>query len=163
MALSKKRITKALIRLRGCACWSAPVLFAKPRRQGFSHRGPIMIVTCHLLWELTLNSLDRWRWNAIQLPHVQFSFTDVNNSFSTGISQILNLNDLLVYSLIWKKSRYGHATESWNLRCPKNCRKLIFWEYFLETVRCLQRPNTVFTFKDQFKQFYMKISNHGDH
>ena len=30
MILSKKRITKALIRLRGCAGWSAPVLFATP-------------------------------------------------------------------------------------------------------------------------------------
>ena len=40
MILSKKRITKALIRLHGCAGWSAPVLFANPRRQVFSHRGP---------------------------------------------------------------------------------------------------------------------------
>ena len=32
--LSKKRITKALIRLRRCAGWSAPVLFSNP---GFSH------------------------------------------------------------------------------------------------------------------------------
>ena len=31
---------KALIRLRGCAGWSAPVLFTNPRRQGFSRRGP---------------------------------------------------------------------------------------------------------------------------
>ena len=38
--LSKKRMTKTLIRLRGCAGWSAPVLFAKPRRQVFSRRGP---------------------------------------------------------------------------------------------------------------------------
>ena len=30
MALSKKRITKALIRLRGCAGWSAAVLFENP-------------------------------------------------------------------------------------------------------------------------------------
>ena len=30
MILSKKRITKALISLRGCAGWSAPVLFANP-------------------------------------------------------------------------------------------------------------------------------------
>ena len=30
MVLSKKRITKALIRLHGCAGWSAPVLFANP-------------------------------------------------------------------------------------------------------------------------------------
>ena len=30
MVLFKKRITKALIRLRGCAGWTAPVLFANP-------------------------------------------------------------------------------------------------------------------------------------
>ena len=40
MVLSKTRITKALIRLRGCAGWSAPVLFATPRRQVFSRQGP---------------------------------------------------------------------------------------------------------------------------
>ena len=40
MILFKKRITKAMIRLRGCAGWSAPVLFANPRRQVFSRRGP---------------------------------------------------------------------------------------------------------------------------
>ena len=40
MVLSNKRITKALIRLRGCAGWSATVLFANPRRQVFSRRGP---------------------------------------------------------------------------------------------------------------------------
>ena len=38
--LSKKRITKALIRLRGCAGWSAPVLFANHRKQVFSCQGP---------------------------------------------------------------------------------------------------------------------------
>ena len=41
MKLSKKRTTKALIRLRGCAGWSAPVLFATPQRQVYSRRGPI--------------------------------------------------------------------------------------------------------------------------
>ena len=40
MVLSKMRITKALIRLRGCAGWSAPVMFANPRRQVFSPPGP---------------------------------------------------------------------------------------------------------------------------
>ena len=40
--LSKTRIIKALIRLRGCAGWSAPVLFANPRRQVFSRRGPYL-------------------------------------------------------------------------------------------------------------------------
>ena len=40
MLLSKKRTTKALIRLCGCAGWSAPVLFLNPRRHVFSRRGP---------------------------------------------------------------------------------------------------------------------------
>ena len=31
--VSKKRITKALIKLRGCAGWSAPVLFANPEER----------------------------------------------------------------------------------------------------------------------------------
>ena len=37
MILSNKRITKALIRLRGCAGWSAHLLFENHRRQVFSH------------------------------------------------------------------------------------------------------------------------------
>ena len=40
MKLSKKGITKVLIRLRGCAGWSVPVLFENHRRQVFSRRGP---------------------------------------------------------------------------------------------------------------------------
>ena len=43
MILSKKQ-KKALIRLRRCAGWSAPVLFTNPRRQGFSRRGPYYAV-----------------------------------------------------------------------------------------------------------------------
>ena len=42
MILHGKRITEALISLRGCAGWSAPVLFANPRRQVFSRQGPII-------------------------------------------------------------------------------------------------------------------------
>ena len=40
MILSKKRTSKALSSLRGCAGSSAPLLFANPRRQVFSRRGP---------------------------------------------------------------------------------------------------------------------------
>ena len=40
MKFSKKRTTKALIRLRGRAGWSAPVLLANPWRQVFSRRCP---------------------------------------------------------------------------------------------------------------------------
>ena len=41
MVLSKHHITKALISLRGCAGWSAPLLFANSWRQVFSRPGPI--------------------------------------------------------------------------------------------------------------------------
>ena len=37
MILSYKGIKKALIRLRECAGWSAPLLFANPRKR---HQGP---------------------------------------------------------------------------------------------------------------------------
>ena len=40
MILFIKRITKVLIRLRGCTGWSAPLLFSNPRRQVFLRRGP---------------------------------------------------------------------------------------------------------------------------
>ena len=53
MIFSKKRITKVLIRLRGCAGWSSPVLFAKPRRQGFWRRGPFY----SLIFRLSMPSM----------------------------------------------------------------------------------------------------------
>ena len=40
ITLFYNRIIKALIGLRGCAGWSVPLLFANPRRQVFSRRGP---------------------------------------------------------------------------------------------------------------------------
>ena len=40
MILSYKRITQALIRLRRCAGWSAPLLFVTSQRQVFSRRSP---------------------------------------------------------------------------------------------------------------------------
>ena len=44
MILSNKPITKALIRLRGCAGWFAPLLFANHQRQVFSRRCLILIM-----------------------------------------------------------------------------------------------------------------------
>ena len=49
-----KRPTKALISLRGCAGWSAPVVFVNPRRQVFSHRGPYSGVTGYNVVSLSL-------------------------------------------------------------------------------------------------------------
>ena len=47
--LSIKRMAKALISLRGCAGWSAPVLFANPWRQVFSRCGPNMVMWEHYI------------------------------------------------------------------------------------------------------------------
>ena len=58
MLLSQKRITKALIRLRRCTGWSAPLLFANPCRQVFLRRGPIIIekkTTCQMITWLEVN------------------------------------------------------------------------------------------------------------
>ena len=50
MILSNKRITKSLIRLRGCAGWTAPLLFENHRRQFFSRRDPFYFLTLILLF-----------------------------------------------------------------------------------------------------------------
>ena len=58
MILSKKRTTKTLISLRGCAGWSAPLLFANPGRQASSRRGPfdselsLSISTTYSMWSV---------------------------------------------------------------------------------------------------------------
>ena len=50
MILSNQRITKALIRLCGCAGWSAPLLITNHQRQVFSRRGPNHVQT--VVWLL---------------------------------------------------------------------------------------------------------------
>ena len=44
MVLSNTRITKALSGLRGCAGWSAPLLFANLKRQVFLGRGLNVVI-----------------------------------------------------------------------------------------------------------------------
>ena len=67
IVLYKKQITKALIRLRGCAGWSVPVLFTNPRRQVFSRRGPYCTFTINFVnflileyTQYTHKSLSSW-------------------------------------------------------------------------------------------------------
>ena len=49
MIISKKRITKALISLRGCAGWSAPSLFAyPPAKTGFLVMRPNFVISLYL-------------------------------------------------------------------------------------------------------------------
>ena len=47
MIVSNKRTTKALISLRGCAGWSASLMFTNPRRQVFSRR-----LEAHLIYNI---------------------------------------------------------------------------------------------------------------
>ena len=54
MILSKKRITKALIRLHGCAGWSATVLFTTPHRQVFLRQCPFMFFNVNIVGICTI-------------------------------------------------------------------------------------------------------------
>ena len=54
MIFSNTGITQALIRLCGCAGWSAPLLFANHRRQVFPRRGPYGPIKFHSREEWTL-------------------------------------------------------------------------------------------------------------
>ena len=53
MILSKIKITKALVRLRGCAGWSAPVLFANPEERFSLAEAQL----CHVITKLLLEAL----------------------------------------------------------------------------------------------------------
>ena len=53
--LSNKRITKTLIRLCGCAGWSAPLLFANPRRKVFSRLGPFENLVNHKIYSYAVS------------------------------------------------------------------------------------------------------------
>ena len=57
MLLSEKQITKALIRLPGCACRSAHVLFTNPQRQVFSRRCPYVITWVNIYWAFYAKNL----------------------------------------------------------------------------------------------------------
>ena len=55
-AISKERITKALIRLRACACWSAPLCARIQQRHIFSRRGYLSknsVNNCYLIFEIS--------------------------------------------------------------------------------------------------------------
>ena len=56
MLVSNTRITKGLIRLRGCAGWSAPVLFAIPEDR-FSHVEAQLIGSDLFSTDLNVNNL----------------------------------------------------------------------------------------------------------
>ena len=92
MVLFKKRIAKALIRLRECAGWSVPVLFANTRRQVFSRRGPYgnLKIVGHVGTMLCLNFLPTAYFFTFFFVIVVCLFFFTINSFEKFISQILS-------------------------------------------------------------------------
>ena len=66
MILSNKWVTKMLIRLRWCADWSVPLLFANPQRQVFSCRGPYnRSITVSVILKHYLNNLLNMNFNKL--------------------------------------------------------------------------------------------------
>ena len=67
MILSNKQITKVLIRLRGCAGWSAPVLFANPRRQVLSRGDPFLPCPQYNVFHDVMPKGNKaWRYNLVK-------------------------------------------------------------------------------------------------
>ena len=54
IVLYKTRITKALIRLRGCAGWSAPVLFANPEDRFSRGEAHVLDYSISLRYRMTV-------------------------------------------------------------------------------------------------------------
>ena len=95
MVLFKNRIAKALIRLRRCAGWAAPVLFANPRRQVFSRRGPFEVMC--LLWYVSLHRRRKHKTAPKEAP-----FLDLNLSITNGIvsSKIYDKRDDFNFKIV---------------------------------------------------------------
>ena len=88
----KKRTTKVLIRLRGCAVWSAPLLFTYDLRHIFIWPGPFIII--HIEETLTTYNLisicrSRKRWISAIFLHVtkHHSTTEVTTTLSPYIEE----------------------------------------------------------------------------
>ena len=127
------QITTALIRLRRCAGWSAPVLFANHPRQVFSRRGH-MIYDCDTSWSYTIRiyhefegriekSIPRiavWHHKACPVmtngdPEgwIFLSYPHTNNGFFFFLTTIFIV--LIFYSFIYFKISFQKSLNK--LRC----------------------------------------------
>ena len=86
MVLYKTRITKALIRLCGCAGWSAPVLFANPRRQVFSRRAKSIPAL-----PLFTKTLVNFHWTRIRLGPVPLA--SCGNGSGVKVSKVAKIRN----------------------------------------------------------------------
>ena len=69
LVLSKQRTTKVLIRLRRCAGWSAPLLFAYDIRHIFSWPGSC-VQWRHSVKFLNIQTPDKWLYHGVMSPKV---------------------------------------------------------------------------------------------
>ena len=131
MILSKKRITKVLIRLRGCAGWSAPVLFANPRRQVFSRQGPNirpLALLCHLKEAFA------------HMRSISKSCVLTQNLYLTLPADQLaskSLKNLLLLTLSQTKSVFFSNIEHFNRLTPFPKRQLFFFYFFMKPAETL--------------------------
>ena len=111
IALFRQRTTKALIKLRGCAGWYAPLLFAYDIRHVFSWPGSIGFYYPHIIGPLTFQSTKR---------HVNLLMLNM-------------INNIKCISLFWLIQSYIKCDYlliiSWSLSCG-----LIIWASSWETL-----------------------------
>ena len=91
MVLYKTGITKALIRLCGCAGWSAPVLFANPRRQVFLRRGTYLLSQSLFLFSDMENESNSLRPFTAKLLKIPMSTQQNQGQYTRGIWKVLSM------------------------------------------------------------------------
>ena len=115
MKLSSKRITKALICLRGCAGWSAPLLFANHRSQVLSRRGPIFIIRlnyeCQGRIEKSVPRITVWHHEACRVMtngdpegRIILANPHTNNGFFFLLTTVFIIHLLIYFKISFQKS-----------------------------------------------------------
>ena len=126
---SWQRTTKALIRLRGCAGWSAPLLFAYDIRHVFSWPGSFYLgQRCKIDWfgservKLFLDSSQtvlNWFTVGLFCHYIQICLKTINHDLFTYVSKItyifsslMDLASQLWSDLnFWKKNKYEKSNK----------------------------------------------------
>ena len=145
MILSKKRITKALIRLLWRLGWYAPVLFENLQRQVFLRRGPSNVI-CFNDGNIIKTDKHIMLYNSSVLKHQQALWPATNvTTVSTCTCARCSLyslflsacNSRFLYSIVWSSGNNKALSPSFqplNLGAWFVCRESYRYEIYIELI-----------------------------
>ena len=97
MILFDKRLTKALISLRGCAGWSVPLLFGKPPKTGFHTSRPrrlSILGQCRCRPRLLILDCNNATKDIVTFDNSEMKCLTVATDSTTRMSQSSNVKDI---------------------------------------------------------------------